>query len=161
MPEQQHPVLQALADAHSSARSQFDQVDLTKQMLDHVKGSLDKLVQLGDMVTPEDVIEEAGRLVARGAPAGQMAALLADMPDAGGPALQGWLAQHEQMVAQKEAQLMPVHGLLGHRAAVAGLQLLAGHSAMSQMPQMVAQAQQPPGPQQDTSAAPAPNSLGA
>lgn len=159
MPE--HPVLQALADAHASARSQFDQVDAAKQMLDHVKTGLDKLTQLGDMVTPEDVIEEAGRLVARGAPAGQMAALLADMPDAGGPALQGWLAQHEQMVVQKEAQLMPAHQLLGHRAAVAGLQLLAGHSAMSQMPQMIAQAQQSPGPQQDASAGPSANPLGA
>lgn len=126
---QQSPQLAQLAAAHETAAAQAAQTQAAVEMLEHVKLGLDSLRKLGDMVQPEDVIHEAGVLVARGAPAGQMAALLADMPTSGGPGLQAWVAGHEAQVAQKEAQLLPAHAALGHRAALAGLQLIQGHLA--------------------------------
>ena len=117
-----------LQAAHDTASAQFAQAEAAVKMLELVKGEMGKLSALGDMVTPEDVIEGAGTLVSKGAPAGQMAALLASMPQSGGPALQAWLAQQEAFVAQREATLMPTHRVLGHRMAQSALGLIAGAS---------------------------------
>jgi len=133
-------------------------------MLDKVKVELQTLSRLGDMVTPEDVIEGAGTLVAHGAPAAQMASLLADMPQSGGPQLQGWLRQHEAFVAQKEAELGPAHQVAGHRAAVTGLQMLQGHGSLSAAPQAtnpMMPGGQPAAPDDAGLAGPPPNALGA
>ena len=130
-PASPSPRLAQLQSAHEAAQAQLTQIQSAKTMLDQVKSELQILSRLGDMVTPEDVIEGAGKLVAQGAPAGQMAALLSSMPQGSGAVLQGWLAQQEAQVAQREAQIVPAHGILGHRAAVAAMQVLAGADAES------------------------------
>lgn len=125
-PGQPAGALARLQAAHDTASAQFDQTQAAVKMLEIVKAEMGKLSALGDMVTPEDVIEGAGTLVAKGAPAAQMAALLTSMPQSGGPALQAWLAQQEAMVAQREAQLIPAHRVLGHRMVQSALGLIAG-----------------------------------
>jgi len=146
-----NPALAQAQATHATAVAQFDQAEAAMTMLAHVKAGLDQVRKLGDMVTPEDVIEEAGKLVGQGAPAGQIAALLSSMPQAGGVALQAWVSQQEAFVAQKEAELFPAHAVLGHRMAQSALGVMQAGSASAGQAQGQPQPQAQPEVQPDAS----------
>jgi len=91
--------------------------------MDVIQNALAKLMSMGDMVKPEDVIKAAGRIVAAGVDAKGIAAMLADMPDKG-ELLAPWIAQHKEQIDQKEQQLDEVTHSVRHQLGVQSLQQL-------------------------------------
>jgi len=122
--------------AHDVASARLDKLDAAGALLGKVRTELDSLVKMGDTVSQDDVIKSSGKLVAAGLAPMAVAGLLADMPQAGGEALQAWVRQHDMQVRQREQQLATVHAQARHQAGIAGMQLLAGHSALEHMSQM-------------------------
>ena len=125
-PAAPNPMLTAMASAHGQARARFGQTREATGNAQLVRSALDSLLERGDTVRPEDVIDEAGRVVAGGIDPMQMATLLADMPE-GGPALQGWLQAHEQQFAQQQAQLAQAHEAARHQLGTSAIRMLAAH----------------------------------
>src|ERR1700733_493095 len=119
-----------LAAAHSAARAKFEKLAGARQMLDKARVELTKLAELGDLVTSEDVIKGAGKLVGEGLSPMAMAKMLSDMPE-GGPQLSGWLGQQSQMLAAREAQLQPVLDSARHQMGVAAMRGLGGEHLAS------------------------------
>lgn len=109
------------------ANTQLDKLDKAHALLGATRAEMDTLAGMGDMVSQEDVIRGASKLVAAGLSAGAVAGMLADMP-ADGKALAGWVAQQDQQVKQREAQLAPARALAAHQVASAGLRTLIGHA---------------------------------
>ena len=134
-----HP---ALADAHSQASAMFDQTTKAVARMDKIRTELTGLAKKGSAITPEDVIQGAGKLVGGGEDPMQMASLMADMPTNGGDALAAWVAQHAATTAAKEAQLKSAHDVARHSLGVASVHKLA---AQSMMPQGQGPAMQPQG----------------
>lgn len=112
---------------HSYAKAVFDQIQKSRNMLDHMRREMDQLTAKGDTVDPSDVIAAAGRVVGHGVNAHEMAAILADMPPAGGQGLAAWLAAHDVAINQQENHADQVLSIAGSRMAAAGLRILAGH----------------------------------
>lgn len=127
-------VPQAEPNAHGAPPlyAQYQKLQAAESMLSTVRTGLEALASLGDTVTPEDVVREAGLLVAHGLDPVQMAGMLSDMPE-GGELLVGWIQGHLVDVSNREAQLAPVmnsvrqelgvqamHGLVEHHFANTG-----------------------------------------
>lgn len=110
----------------SAQKAQFTKLAEARSMLDKVRVELTSLDKLGDLVTSEDVIRGAGKLVAAGLSPMAMAKLLSDLPEQG-PAINAWLASHAQAVGQREQQLDPVLAEARHQLGVSALRALAGH----------------------------------
>jgi len=91
--------------------------------MDVIQNALAKLMSMGDMVKPEDVVKAAGRIVAAGVDAKGIATMLADMPDKG-ELLAPWIAQHKEQIDQKEQQLDEVTHSVRHQLGVQSLQQL-------------------------------------
>ncbi len=111
-------------DSLKSQTAQYKKLAQARSMLDKVRKEMDELVELGDMIGPEDVIGAAGRLVGHGIGAGAMAELLADMPATGGEVLAAWISQHDQAVFEREQQLDVVLEGARHQLGVAGMHAL-------------------------------------
>jgi len=123
--------------AHDVASARLDKLDAAGALLGKVRAELDSLVKMGDTVSQDDVIKSSGKLVAAGLAPMAVAGLLADMPSGtGGEALQSWVRQHDMQVQQREQQLQQVHAQARHQAAIAGFQLLAGHSVLEHLGQL-------------------------
>jgi|SRR5215469_3215541 len=119
---------QPFADVHQQLKytqSQFKQGQQAQQVLDHLRRELDGLMEMGDTVRPEHVIEAAGRLVGHGIGATQVATIMSDMPAQGGEGLASWIRMHEAVVTNAEAQLIKENLLIQHQMAVAGLRSMA------------------------------------
>jgi len=119
---------QPFADVHQQLKytqSQFKQGQQAQQVLDHLRRELDSLMEMGDTVRPEHVIEAAGRLVGHGIGATQIATIMSDMPAQGGEGLASWIRMHDVTVSQAEAQLIQENRLIQHQMAVAGLKSMA------------------------------------
>lgn len=132
---QAHPLaehLGALAQAHTAALAQFNATSKAQAQFTTLRKVFDGLVAKADTVTPEDVIGEAGKLAAHGFDPRQLAGILADMPEAGGQALAGWLAQREQGLSQAEAQIAQAHTIAQHKLGVASLHALIGHGMVAE-----------------------------
>jgi hypothetical protein len=96
-----------------------------QEVLDHVRRELDQLVDWGDTVRPEHVIEAAGRLVGHGLGATQLAQLMSDMPAQGGEGLASWVRMHDMVIGQAEQALVQENNLVRHRMGIAGIRMLA------------------------------------
>lgn len=131
-------MIKPLMDAHDIAKAQFGKLAEARTILDRARVELTNLAKLGDMVTPEDVIKGAGKLVGAGMSPMALAKLMSDMPDQG-PQLQAWLQTHATQLAAREAQLEPVLSHARHQLGVTALRALAAHSLMPQMPQQAPQ----------------------
>jgi hypothetical protein len=107
------------------AETQFKQTQQAFETLDHVRGELDELMNLGDMVRPEDVIQAAGRLVGKGFGAENLAQLLSDMPTMGGQGLASRIRMHDITVVKAEAALQQQANVARNRLGVAGIKSLA------------------------------------
>src|SRR5215467_12161246 len=89
---------QPFADVHANLKYVQKQFDIGKKaqgVLDHLRRELDELMEYGDMVRPEHVIEAAGRLVGHGIGAAQLAQVMSDMPSQGGEGLASWIRMHD------------------------------------------------------------------
>lgn len=119
----------ALSSAHDTAQALFKHTSMLTKRMEGVGQELNKLTKLGDTVTPEDVIEGVGNLVAKGSDPMQMTNVLADMPQ-GGVALASWVQQHAQQQAQVTQQFEMQHKLAQHELGASALRALAGHTGV-------------------------------
>lgn len=118
-----------LIAAHDNARAAFEKTAELVRRADQVRKGLAKLTKMGDQVTHEDVVGEAGKLVAKGEDPLVLAGLLADMPaDGGGEALAGWVAAHAQQAGQTEQQILQAHEAAKHQMGVAAIHVLQAAS---------------------------------
>jgi hypothetical protein len=128
MPTGLDGAMQALQKGHGQARAAFEQTSKAVAQMDHVRKGLEKLSDRGDMVTPEDVIGEASKLVAHGIDPMALASILADMPqEGGGEALGGWITAHAVSAAQAEQQLMQARAVAQHELGVSAVHMLTAH----------------------------------
>lgn len=115
-----------LSAKHQEAQNQFDAVSSASTRMNRLRSELDSLRELGDTVTPDDVMDSAGRLVASGADPLSLAGLLADMPEQGGEALAGWVAQHDEAAQQKAGQIDQAQQVAKHQLGVSAIHAMAG-----------------------------------
>lgn len=121
------------------ANARLNAADKVSKQLTNITGELTNLAKMGDTVTPDDVVNSAGRLVAQGSDAMEMAGLLADMPE-NPQQLQAWIAQHAQAAQAQVAKLAPVHDLARHHVGMAALRMITAHSINDHMQSMMPQA---------------------
>jgi hypothetical protein len=104
---------------------QFQDGMKAQEVLDHLRVELDGLMDHGDMVRPEHVIEAAGRLVGHGIGATQLAQIMSDMPSMGGEGLASWIRMHDITVSQQEQKVAMENNLLQHQMGVAAFKSIA------------------------------------
>lgn len=131
----QPSLTQHLGQVQAVHMEQWGKLQEAHARLSAVRGVMDQLTGMGDMVTPEDVVKGAGNLVAAGMSAPAIAGLLADMPEQP-QALQEWLKQQDAGVRQREAELEQAKAGVGHALAVSSLKLLMGLGAENMQRQM-------------------------
>ena len=134
---------QPFADIHQNLKytqARFNDGQKAQQVLDHVRVELDKLMEMGDVVRPEHVIEAAGRLVGHGLGATQLAQIMSDMPSMGGEGLASWVRMHDLIITNAEQQLARENAVVGHQLAVAGIKSIAA----SHLEQEAIQGPKPP-----------------
>lgn len=120
-------MIEAMDQQHRQTRAQLDKLEEQAARQRVVREQLNYLKTLGDLVSEEDVVKSASKIVASGTPPMMMATLLADMPS-GSEAIRDWIAGQEKAFAQKEAQMSQVLGGLRHQTGLAALRLLAADS---------------------------------
>lgn len=113
------------------ALAQHQKFKETRNLLDHIREGMDRLTRLGDLVTPEDVISEAGKMVGHGVPAPTMAEILSEMPDQGGQGLAAWIKMHDLNITHTEIGLEQQAAVHQHRLGVAALKAMAGEHIKS------------------------------
>ena len=116
--------------APQDIHAQYAKLMQASDTLDATKASLDALLGLGDTVTPEDVVKEAGKLVGYGLSPTAVATMLVDMPQKG-DMLAEWVQQQDQGVAQRVAQLSLVTNAVRHKMGVDAIQGLMVHHAQA------------------------------
>lgn len=114
-----------------SLMAQYDKLRVAQHMLDVTQEGLDRLAALGDTVTTEDVVHEAGVLVAQGLDPIEMAGMLAEMPEKGEQIVE-WLAGHVQDLAEREAQLQMVTRAVRQEIATGAMRKLMVQHAESE-----------------------------
>jgi hypothetical protein len=120
------PLMSALQGAHESASAMYKKTGEASDHVETMVGELGDLAKLGPSVTPDDVIDAAGRLAANSASSPhELAAALADMPE-GGEALASWVQQHLQRYQQMAQQVAQAHAVIRHETAVSAMRRLAG-----------------------------------
>lgn len=137
-----------LMQQHLRNKAAFEATGKALKQLDHIRKGLERLADKQDIVTIDDVVDEAGKLVAHGIDPVALAGILADAPqEGGGEALGGWVASHAQTAAMAEQKLMVEHSVVQHMMGVSAMHLLMAH-ANSQMMlgPMAPPVQQPGGP---------------
>jgi hypothetical protein len=134
--------LSGIAQAHNAAKVRLAKTTQATQMLGSIRSELEHLAGMEDMVTQDDVVKSAGKLVGAGATPNELASLLADMPP-DGQGLANWVQDHLASVDAREAQVGPAHEMAKHSVAATGIQMLTGQHVMG--------AQQTPGPAASTS----------
>lgn len=122
------------------ALAQHQKFKESRTLLDNIREGLDRLTKLGDLVTPEDVIGEAGKMVGHGVPAATMAEILAEMPDQGGQGLAAWIKLHDLNVTMTEQGLDQQMAVHQHRLGVQALKAMAGEHIRSRAQQQMGQA---------------------
>lgn len=130
----------AVAQWHSRNRAMYEETGKALKQLDHIRKGLERLADKQDVVTMEDVVEEAGKLVAHGIDPVALAGILADAPqEGGGEALGGWVATHAQTAAQGEQAMIVQHNIAKHDMGVSAIHMLMAsenaNGMMGQMPQ--------------------------
>lgn len=119
----------ALGQQHMRNVALYQSTGKALKQLDVIRKGLEHLSDKQDVVTMEDVVEEAGKLVAHGIDPVALAGVLADAPqEGGGEALGGWVASHAQTAMAAEQQLIFQHNLAKHNMGVSGLHMLMAHA---------------------------------
>lgn len=129
----ENQIASAANAAHARVRAFYDKIQESRNTLGHVRQEMDRLMKMGDMVTEEDVIQGAGRLVGHGLGAERLAEMLATMPTTGGQALAGWVAQQDSTVSAAEFRVKHQEIGAAHALGTAALRgLAANHLKASQ-----------------------------
>lgn len=130
MPSGLDGVTNVLQKAHGQAKAMFENTTKNLARIDAIRKGLERLSDKGDVVTTEDIIEEAGKLVGHGIDPNALAGLLADMPqEGGGEALGGWVATHAITAAAAEQQLLVAHNVARHQMGVAAMHAITANDA--------------------------------
>jgi hypothetical protein len=126
-------ILGAAQAAHSQASAMFAQTGKAMSHIMNMGQELGALAAKGDVITPEDLIQTMGRLVADGAfSPGEAAGILSDMPTGGGQALAAWVQQHFQQNMQTAQQVSQAHNLARHEMGTSAMRVLQMHSLAGQ-----------------------------
>lgn len=118
-------VAEAMEAQHDAARAKLQKVEEIASRQRSVREQLEHLTTLGDLVSEEDVVKSASKIVATGVPPMAVATLLSDMPTTGGEALASWIAGQEQQFAAKEQQLNQVLSTMRYETGLAALRMLS------------------------------------
>ena len=110
---------------HDRLRAAYEKLSELDGQYRRVRGEMDGLVKLGDMVDPDDVVKAAGRLVGHGLGAESIAEIMATMPPNGGQPLAAWVQQQDQRFGVMEQQLAGMKDGIQHQLLVAGVRVLA------------------------------------
>lgn len=116
--------------AHAYNKAVYNKTLSAGRMIDHLRVEMDKLSDMGDTVTPEDVVAGAGRLVGHGVPARELASILAEMPTQAGQGLAAWVARNDTLLTQQEALIARQTDMAAHRMAQSALQVIATEHLM-------------------------------
>lgn len=96
--------------------------------IDKIRKSLERLSDKQDLVTMDDIVDEAGKLVGHGIDPMALAGMLADAPqDGGGEALGGWVATQAQTAMMGEQRMLMQHNLAQHSMGVSAMHILMAH----------------------------------
>src|SRR5271167_2300274 len=95
-------MLDSLEANHNQMAAQASKAKEAARMSKLAVAEFDKLTQLGDTVSPDDVIQAASKMVASGGDPAALAGSLADMPANGGAALAAWVQQRDAMGRQQD-----------------------------------------------------------
>jgi hypothetical protein len=146
--------LEPLKQQNSMATAQLKKLDSMAELMKKTRQELDNLLDLGDLVDEEDVIRSVGKVVAAGGSPMALASMLADAPFGNKEALQQWVAQRDQAARQMEAQVEQARAQARHATGLAGLKLLAGHSAQALAQAPATQMSTAPQPEPQTGSGP-------
>lgn len=123
-----------LTQEHQRNKAVYEVTSKALKQVDAVRKSLDRLQQKQDVVKMDDLIEEAGKLVAHGIDPMALAGILADAPqEGGGEALGNWVSGHAQAAEQAEQGLMLQNRLAKHNIGVSASHLLMAHANSQSM----------------------------
>lgn len=126
-------MIAAMEQQHEQSRAQLSKLEEIAQRQRAVREQMNHLKTLGDLVSEDDVVNSASKIVAAGVPPMSVATLLADMPS-GAEALKEWIVGQEAQFAQKEAQMNQIMGMVRHNTGLAALRLLAAESFGNMLP---------------------------
>lgn len=116
-------------DQHSRNKALYELTSKALRQIDTVRKSLDRLAEKRDVVTMEDIIHEAGKLVGHGIDPAALAGILADAPqEGGGEALGAWIAGHADNMMKQEAALMQEHKLIQHNMGISAIHAMMAHA---------------------------------
>lgn len=119
------PLFNQLSAAHDQAKAMFDHTSDLFDKMKPIRNALDSLIKKGDVVSNEDVVKAASKVVSSGSMTpNEMAVLLSRMPSTEGPALAQWVQQMDQTVQAQEAQLEQGHAIARHEMGVSAMRLL-------------------------------------
>ncbi len=128
MPSGLDGVRKTLEGRHGELKAASDQLGKALSQLDHMRKGLERLADKGDMVTSEDIIHEAGKLVGHGIDPMALAGILAEMPQqGGGEALGGWVMSHAIQAATTEQQVMMAHTMVKSHLAASAVHMITAH----------------------------------
>jgi hypothetical protein len=123
-----------LMQEHMRNKAAYEATSKALKQLDVIRKGLSKLADKQDIVTLDDVVEEAGKLVSHGIDPVSLAGILAEAPqEGGGEALGGWVASHAQTAMQAEQQMIQQHNLIQHQMGVSAVHLLMAHANAQHM----------------------------
>lgn len=118
-----------MVDNHGAIKARYNGTKDSLEKVAFLEAGMERLGEMGDMVTQEDIVKEAGKLVGRGIDPLELAGVLAGMPvQGGGAALAGWLQQHTQALVGAKQQLQQAHAEARHQLGVSSLHIAAAHS---------------------------------
>jgi hypothetical protein len=152
--------LKSLQDSHSASSARFKATSSAMKLLKFSAGQMADLVKSADMVSPEDVIKAAGKMVSRGSTPENMATTLASMPTQPGEQLAAWVKQRAEGLEALSAQAAQAHEQARHGLGVDALREIIGHTVDGHMAQGQGDGQNQADPAQGLGAAP-PGALGA
>lgn len=119
---------------NASASARYAKLKEAEGRVSIARESMDRLAELRDTVTQDDVVKAAGRLVSAGAGAAEIAGMLAEMPP-DGDALAGWIAQKDLKLRELEGQLEAAKDAARYKLGVSALQHIVATQANHQFGQ--------------------------
>lgn len=124
-PSQQGQPFAAVHQNLKQVQNQFKDGQRAQEVLDHLRVELDQLMEMGDTIRPDHVIEAAGRLVGHGIGATQLATIMSDMPAQGGEGLASWVRMHDVTITNAEQALARENTIIQHNMGVAAIKGMA------------------------------------
>ena len=121
-----------LSSMHKQAMAKYQAIATAHELAEEFREELDGLVDKGDAVSDDDVLDAMARLVGKGADPQQLAVVMSGgqgqppMPTAG-PGLAQWCQNMDQVLSQKEEALQGPLAQARMEALGSGVHLLAAH----------------------------------